>query len=345
MISSYYSDKLDSLKDIFATDRVEISEEGLMVDGRLYPIVGDVIVLLSPEEYPPFLRGDRNLDSARSTGSETMDREIQFTFGEEWKTFNRVLPEHRVEFDRYFDLVNLATLKNSRVCDLGCGIGRWSYWLADRCRELVLVDFSDAIFVARENLRTHPQVIYFLGDLTRLPFREGFADFLFCLGVLHHLPGDALEMTRKLGVYASRLLIYLYYALDNRPFYFRWLLNGVTVMRRILHTIHHPLARSFLTWLLTLTLYLPLVGLGHLLERFQRGKLVPLYEGYANKSVLRIRQDVYDRFFTSIEQRVTRAQILALQSHFDTITISDNMPYWHFLCESASRNEHEGTRR
>ena len=47
----------------------------------------------------------------------------------------------------------------------------------------------------------------------------------------------------------------------------------------------------------------------------------------------RIEQDVYDRFFTRIEQRVTRREIETLRDTFGTVTVADGLPYWHFLCE------------
>ncbi len=46
-----------------------------------------------------------------------------------------------------------------------------------------------------------------------------------------------------------------------------------------------------------------------------------------------MRQDVYDRFFTPIEQRVSRAQIMGLNDSFSRVSVSDGIPLWHFLCE------------
>ena len=63
------------------------------------------------------------------------------------------------------------------------------------------------------------------------------------------------------------------------------------------------------------------------------GARVPLYEVYRDASFARITQDAYDRFFTRIEQRVTRAEIEALAAHFGHVRVSDHLPYWHFLCE------------
>jgi SAM-dependent methyltransferase len=60
----------------------------------------------------------------------------------------------------------LESLRGRRICDFGCGIGRWSYFLRHRCRELVLIDFSDAIFAARENLRGASNALFFLADIT-----------------------------------------------------------------------------------------------------------------------------------------------------------------------------------
>jgi hypothetical protein len=79
--------------------------------------------------------------------------------------------------------------------------------------------------------------------------------------------------------------------------------------------------------------YVPLIGAGSALRRFGLSHLVPLYDFYHDKSRRRIEQDVYDRFFTRIEQRVTRKEILALQNTYRRVIVSDHLPYWHFLCE------------
>ena len=62
-------------------------------------------------------------------------------------------------------------------------------------------------------------------------------------------------------------------------------------------------------------------------------KYVPLYESYNGKGMERIRQDVYDRFFTSIEQRFSKKQIMELRDTFSDVIISEQLPYWHFICE------------
>ncbi|MBS4097411.1 MAG: class I SAM-dependent methyltransferase [Sulfuricella sp.] len=323
---------LHNLGELFGTEDITLELGKLWVGERSYPVIDDVVILLDEEQYPPALKKRLSIASYSNAPEQEFAEDIQFTFGDEWQTFPEILPEHESEFRQYFDLVDPESLKDARVCDLGCGIGRWSYFLKDRCRELVLVDFSEAIFVARNNLRDCPNALFFMGDLKRLPFRPDFADFLFSLGVLHHLPSDALQEVRNLKPYAPNILIYLYYALDNRPLFFRGLLAAVTAVRLVAARIRNPGFRSVFTLLGACCVYLPLVWFGRLLEPFGLARHVPLHEAYKGKSLGRIRQDVYDRFFTRIEQRFSRKQIATLKDSFSEVTISERWPYWHFLC-------------
>jgi hypothetical protein len=145
--------------------------------------------------------------------------------------------------------------------------------------------------------------------------------------VLHHLPTGCAR--RGPGTFAAPvLLIFLYYARQAGHWRVPVLVTGCAspVDRR------DPAARSWITWLLALSVYLHHIGLGHLLRPLGLSRFVPLHEFYRGKSLLRIRQDVYDRFFTRIEQRFTKRQILSLADTFREVVVSDRPPYWHFLC-------------
>ena len=95
--------------------------------------------------------------------------------------------------------------------------------------------------------------------------------------------------------------------------------------------------RTSITWFLAFTCYLPLIILGKLMKPFNLSQFIPLYEGYQGKSMGRIRQDVFDRFFTNIEQRFSKKQIEQLKDTFDDIVVSENLPYWHFLCGDKTK--------
>jgi hypothetical protein len=143
---------------------------------------------------------------------------------------------------------------------------------------------------------------------------------------LHTLATTPEQAERGLEIITS---VFLPWARESTGF--RGLLRLVDIARRALSRIRSPWLRNAIALSGALAIYRPLVGLGTVLRPFGLGASVPLYEVYRGKSVRRIRQDVYDRFFTRIEQRVSRAEIEELGRDFGEIRISDALPYWHFL--------------
>ncbi|MEW6543814.1 MAG: class I SAM-dependent methyltransferase [Nitrospirota bacterium] len=313
---SRYASRLESLQDLFGTGDVCVEPDRLRVNGLEYPIEDEVVLL----------------DGGRLSPDAA---EIQATFGAEWKCYDGMLPDYERQFAGYFDLVPFEALKQARVCDLGCGMGRWSYLLKRRCRELVLVDFCDAIFQARRLLDDAP-ALFFRGDIRTLPFRRHFADFALCVGVLHHLPEDMLQALRRIAHYAPWWLVFVYYALDNRPRYFTWLLRIVSLIRLRLSRLHSPKARAVLAAGLAGAVYLPLRAARNVARPFGLGRYVPLADIYEEASWPFLCHAAYDRFFTPIEQRVRRPEIFSLRDTFAEVQVSDLPPYWHFTLRHPS---------
>ena len=106
----------------------------------------------------------------------------------------------------------------------------------------------------------------------------------------------------------------------------------VTAVRRRLTRSRSKAFRSALTSSIALGVYLPLVWLGKAFRPIGLGRHIPLHDSYSGMSLKRIRQDVYDRFFTPIEKRYSRQRIETLRDSFSSVRISDKLPYWHFLC-------------
>ncbi|MGH7075641.1 MAG: class I SAM-dependent methyltransferase, partial [Stellaceae bacterium] len=181
----YYADKLGVLRRTFAGKSVTLGKNSLIVEEQTYPIVDDVIILLPKMQWPSRLQGSGMSSDRDNTKRGSFSEEIQHTFGVQWNKFSVLMEEHEKEFEEYFDLTGTEGFKDQVLCDLGCGMGRWSYFLAPHCRNIILVDFSDAIFAARHTLRDAPNALFFMADINALPFAAEFTDFLFCLGVLH----------------------------------------------------------------------------------------------------------------------------------------------------------------
>lgn len=262
-------------------------------------------------------------------------REVVRSFGAEWQTFADMTPEHEAEFDAYFDRVDVAALAGGTVADLGCGMGRWSKILLARARPrfVVCADLSDAIFVARRNLSDHDNVVFLKADLERLSFPGFRFDLAFSLGVLHHIPAGPDAALARIATYADRFLCYLYYALDNRGLGFRVLFRVADVIRRGFARIENETARRILAWSIAAFVYKPFTLLAEAAAAFgvDKGRM-PL-NAYCGNSLKRIRQDAYDRFFTSVEHRYGRDDIRALIApYWRDIAFSDRQPYWHFLC-------------
>jgi SAM-dependent methyltransferase len=172
-----------------------------------------------------------------------------------------------------------------------------------------------------------------MGDITDLPFADDFADLIVCLGVLHYLATPALTELRRLRRLAPTHLYCVYYALDNRPPYFRLLLRLVTGLRLGVSRVRNPTFRKLFSRGVVVLGYLPLLATGRTLRRFGLARHVPLYEGYHDNRSLRVlEQNAYNRFFNRIEQRASRREIEALRDTFGEVVVSENLPYWHFLC-------------
>jgi SAM-dependent methyltransferase len=305
------------VRQVFGTD-VRLDGDGVFVAGQRYPIRDGVIVL------------DGTVAEVDAEKAEVIR-----SFGEEWGSFPAMAPEHQQEFDGYFDLIDVKDLEGKTVADLGCGMGRWSRILLERTvpQFLVCVDLSDAIFVARRNLADHADVIFIKADLETLRFDAFRFDFAFSLGVLHHIPGGISAALAQIAGYADSFLGYLYYTLDNRGAVFAALFRGADLLRRALARIRAEGVRRAVSWLIAVVLYKPFVFLADLAGALGFDKERMPLNAYSGNSLRRIQQDAYDRFFTTVEHRYTRAAITEhCTRHWREVTFSDRQPYWHFLC-------------
>lgn len=81
-----------------------------------------------------------------------------------------------------------STLAGKLVLDAGCGPGRYVDVVSRSRAEVVGVDMSLAVEVARDNLGERPNCHFVQADLLHLPFAPGTFDWVYSIGVLHHTP-------------------------------------------------------------------------------------------------------------------------------------------------------------
>jgi ubiquinone/menaquinone biosynthesis C-methylase UbiE len=265
-------------------------------------------------------------------------------FGHEWSAFTQnssdlAAEERQRLFDQYFRLFPWSELTHeAEGLDAGCGTGRWASLVAPRVGRLHLLDASaEALEVAKRNLVGAGNVRFHFASVGDIPVPDRSLDFAYSLGVLHHVP-DTLGALRHIASKlksGAPLLLYLYYALDNRPIWFRALWKMTNLVRLVISRLPAKM-KLVASQLIAATIYWPLAKLSAILNGFAiPTKSIPL-EAYKDRSFYTMRTDAYDRFCTSLEQRFTRAEIetMLASSGFDRIEFSEEVPFW---CAVARR--------
>jgi SAM-dependent methyltransferase len=239
-------------------------------------------------------------------------------FGDEWERFDQSeleLHECRELFDR-------------------CGSGRWAKLVAPRVHMLHCIDPSSALEVARKNLKNEPGCEFHAAGVDDEVLPEGSADFGYSLGVLHHVPNtfEGIKSCVKMLKPGAPFLLYLYYAFDNRPLWFRMLWQCSEAIRFLVSRLPNTL-RFWVSQIIALVVYWPLArlakvaeGLGLCVEKVNH---LPL-SAYRHLSFYTMRTDSLDRFGTRLEQRFTRAQIAHMMESagLEDISFSESVPYW-----------------
>jgi ubiquinone/menaquinone biosynthesis C-methylase UbiE len=270
--------------------------------------------------------------------TRNIDSEVTAGFGHEWSNFRQgeseFSPADRAAiFRSYFHIFPWNELPPHPVgIDIGCGSGRWSVMVAPKVGYLHLLDASEkALAVARQNLADAPNVSFHLASVGDIPLEDNSLDFAFSLGVLHHVPDTAAAIraiAAKLKTGAP-FLVYLYYALDNRPWWYRaiWRLSNIF---RMVISLLPPRLRLVISQIIAVVVYWPLARFAALIERAGLSPAAIPLESYRHRRFYVMRTDAYDRFCTRLEQRFTRRQIeqMLIAAGFGEIRFSDEVPYW-----------------
>jgi ubiquinone/menaquinone biosynthesis C-methylase UbiE len=268
-----------------------------------------------------------------------LDLRVAHGFGREWSTFRQdsdhlSQQQRQAIFDDYFRIFpwHLLPSGGGVGLDVGCGTGRWSVLVAPRVEHLHLLDpSSEALGVAKQNLRHITNVSYHLHSVAAIPLSSGSLDFAFSLGVLHHVP----DTEAAIAAIADKLkpnapfLIYLYYALDNRPIWYRLLWRMTDVARFVVSRLPHALRLAF-SQIIAALIYWPLARVARGIVQHGRSSAAFPLGYYADKSFYVMRTDAYDRFCTRLEKRFRRSDIerMLMRAGFKGIAFSNAPPFW-----------------
>jgi SAM-dependent methyltransferase len=164
-----------------------------------------------------------------------------------------------------------------------------------------------------------------------LPLTERSQDFGYSLGVLHHVPDTRAALAEAVCLLkpGAPFLLYLYYALDGRPAWFRALWKTSEAGRNLISRLPFPLRRAA-SEAIAAGVYWPLARGARAAEKLGLSVRSWPLNAYRNGSYYTMRTDALDRFGTKLEQRFIRGEIEAMMrgAGLEDIVFSDKQPFW-----------------
>ncbi len=267
-------------------------------------------------------------------------------FGEEWERFDFTNEEQltalKSQFERYVEPLPGDFFEGEKkvIADFGAGTGRWSYFFKDHALELYVIEPSMKAFqVAKNKLSRFSQVTLLNQSVESNEIQESSLDLAVSLGVLHHIQdtGQAIKDIASKIKPDGMFLCYLYYALDDKPFAYRFLWKSSDILRKSISNMPKKL-KTFLTDLIAIFIYFPLARTSLFLKKLGVStKNFPLHH-YENLSFYVMRNDALDRFGTTLEQRFTQSQIVEMlrEAGFAGYKFSEREPFWTFTATKKS---------
>jgi SAM-dependent methyltransferase len=176
-------------------------------------------------------------------------------FGYEWHNYAELRPEYEEQFRRWTAHLKPEDWRGLAFLDVGCGMGRNSYWpMTYGAARGLAIDVDDrSLAAARRTLAAFADMRVEERSAYEIGCEDEF-DLVFSIGVVHHLehPELALANMVKAAKPGGRVLIWVY-GLENN----RWVVALLDPLRKALFAqlpvgfVHHlALYPTMLLWLL-----------------------------------------------------------------------------------------------
>jgi ubiquinone/menaquinone biosynthesis C-methylase UbiE len=256
-------------------------------------------------------------------------------FGKEWKFYSQKRlgdSDSRSYFDAYFEIFPWSKINADSIgADIGCGSGRWAKFVAPRVGQLICIDPSESIDVAKNNLRNFSNCKFIRASIDCPEISPRSLDFAYSLGVLHHIPDTeaAIKDCVRLLKRGAPFLVYLYYAFDNRSIWFSFLWR-ISDFARIVICRLPFFFKIIVTQLIALFIYLPLSRFALLFEYLGLNVDSFPLSSYRRAGFYVMCTDSLDRFGTRLEHRYSKSQIQTMMelAGLENIVFSNKSPYW-----------------
>lgn len=175
-------------------------------------------------------------------------------FGYEWSRYSDIKPEHEEQFSRWLPFYRPEDWREQRFVDVGCGMGRNSYWpLKYGAKQGHALDVdARSLASARANLAPFSNCEVLYNSAYQLPW-SGEIDIAFSIGVIHHLEFPKLALAAMVGSVRTggQVAIWVYGRENNV-----WLIWALNPTRKLLFsrmpiavTHHLSLYPAALLWL------------------------------------------------------------------------------------------------
>jgi SAM-dependent methyltransferase len=226
-------------------------------------------------------------------------------FGYEWRHFVEMHDVYEKQFLDWIHSLQPDFFKDKMVLDAGCGIGRHAYFAAKYgAHDVVAMDLSDAVETCFANAGHLPNVHVVQADIYHLPFRGvdkgGTFDFVYAIGVLHHIPDPEAGFRSLVGVLKSGGAIFGWvYGYENNGF----IHYVVDPIRKAITSRLPPGVVNAVSWPVTVVLQAVVKGVYRPLHGTWLGNRLPLHEYLYSLSFFSFRQNhsiVFDHLIAPI---------------------------------------------